>query len=378
MQRCDFLIVGAGIAGASAGYELADYGNVVVLEREEAPGYHTTGRSAAQFLETYGNAAIRRLTRASRPFYEAPPEGFAEHPLLSPRPTIYLARDDQLDALAAFEAGEEAGTIDRLNAAEVAAQVQVLRPGYATAGLVEQSACDIDVHALHQGYLKGLRQRGGAVATRAEVSALARRDGLWQVETRAGAFAAPVLVNAAGAWADTLGEIAGATPIGLVPKRRTVITFDGPEGVDCRAWPLVADIEEQFYFKPESGRLLASPADETPMPPCDVQPEELDVAVIVDRIESATTLKVRRIEHKWAGLRSFVADKSPVIGFDEALEGFFWLAGQGGYGIQTAPAAGRTAATLITEGRLPEDVAALGVSPDELAPARLQRSAVEV
>ena len=321
---------------------------------------------------------IRRLTRASRAFYEKPPEGFAEHPLLSPRPSIFLARDDQLETLAAFEAGEEADTIDRLNAAEVAAQVPVLRPGYAAAGIVEQGACDIDVHALHQGYLKGLRQRGGEVVSRAEVSALTRRDGLWRVETRAETYAAPVLINAAGAWADTLGEIAGAAPIGLVPKRRTVITFDGPEGVDCRDWPLVADIEEQFYFKPESGRLLASPADETPMPPCDVQPEELDVAIVVDRIESATTLKVRRIEHKWAGLRSFVADKSLVIGFDEALEGFFWLAGQGGYGIQTAPAAGRTAATLITEGRLPEDVVGLGVSPDELAPARLQRSAVEV
>ena len=375
MQECDFLIVGAGIAGASAGYELAGHGRVVVLEREETPGYHTTGRSAAQFLETYGNAVIRRLTRASRAFYEKPPEGFAEHPLLSPRPSIFLARDDQLDTLAAFEAGEEADTIDRLNAAEVAARVPVLRPGYAAAGIVEQGACDIDVHALHQGYLKGLRQRGGQVVSRAEVSALTRRDGLWRVETRAETYAAPVLINAAGAWADALGEIAGAAPIGLVPKRRTVITFDGPEGVDCRDWPLVADIEEQFYFKPESGRLLASPADETPMPPCDVQPEELDVAIVVDRIETATTLKVRRIEHKWAGLRSFVADKSLVIGFDEALEGFFWLAGQGGYGIQTAPAAGRTAATLITEGRLPEDVAGLGVSPAELAPARLRRHA---
>ncbi len=373
MQTCDYLVIGAGIAGASAAYELAATGRVIVLEREEAPGYHTTGRSAAQFIETYGNSVIFGLTRSSRGFFEAPPEGFCEHPLLSLRPVIYIARDDQLEALRQFEeeARERTPAIARLTPREIAERVPILRDDYLSAGLVDEESSDIDVHALHQGYLKGLKRLGGAVVPRAEVSALTRKAGLWEAETSAGRFCAPLLVNAAGAWADVVGALAGARSIGLVPKRRTAITFDGPEGVDCQGWALVGDVGEQFYFKPESGRLLASPADETPMPPCDVQPEELDVAIVVDRIERATTLKVRTIAHKWAGLRSFVADKSLVIGFDERLEGFFWLAGQGGYGIQTAPAAAKTAASLITAGTLPSAVADLGVRPQSLAPSRL-------
>ena len=378
MTDCDFLIIGAGIAGASAAYELAPHGKVVLLEAEAAPGYHSTGRSAAQFLETYGNAVVRGLTRASRPFYEAPPPGFAEHALLSPRPALYIAREDQLDKLAELEADVRRLTpeIARLSAEEARARVPVLRDGYVAAGLMEPAAMDIDVHALHQGYLKGLRQRGGMMVVNAEVQALSRAARAWQVETKAGRYSAPVVVNAAGAWSEQLGALAGAAAIGLQPKRRTVITFDGPDALDCRSWPVVADIGEQFYFKPDAGRILASPADETPVPPCDVQPEELDVAITVDRLETATTLQVRRIAHNWAGLRSFVADKSLVIGFDEGLEGFFWLAGQGGYGIQTAPAAAQVAAALITDGKLPDDVAAFGVKTEDLAPARLPHRAV--
>jgi D-arginine dehydrogenase len=195
----------------------------------------------------------------------------------------------------------------------------------------------------------------------------------WVAETRRGPIAAPVVVNAAGAWCDELARLAGARPVGLTPKRRTVITFDPPTGVDPTGWPLIIDIDERFYFKPEAGRILASPADETPMPPCDAQPEELDVAIAVDRVETATTLQVRRITHKWAGLRSFVADKTLVIGMDGEQDGFFWLAGQGGFGIQTAPGAARAAAGLITSGRLPEDLLALGLTPDDLAPDRLRR-----
>ena len=231
---------------------------------------------------------------------------------------------------------------------------------------------DIDVHALHQGYLKGLRRRGGEVAVEAQVTAMHRTAGEWRVESRAGSFSAPLVVNAAGAWADEIARLAGARPIGLVPKRRTVITLDGPEGLDLRAWPLAVTIDESFYFKPDSGRLLASPADETPSPPCDAQPEELDVAVTVERVESVTTLPVRRIAHKWAGLRSFAADKSLVIGPDPDAEGFVWLAGQGGYGIQTAPAAARTATALATGADLPEDVTALGLRAEDLAPGRLR------
>ena len=378
MTDCDFLIIGAGIAGASAAYELAPHGKVVLLEAEAAPGYHSTGRSAAQFLETYGNAVVRGLTRASRPFYEAPPPGFAEHALLSPRPALYIAREDQLDKLAELEADVRRLTpeIARLSAEEARARVPVLRDDYVAAGLMEPAAMDIDVHALHQGYLKGLRQRGGTMVVNARVQALSRNARAWKVESKAGRYSAPVVVNAAGAWSEQLGALAGAAAIGLQPKRRTVITFDGPDALDCRSWPVVADIGEQFYFKPDAGRILASPADETPVPPSDVQPEELDVAVTVDRLETATTLQISRIAHKWAGLRSFVADKSLVVGFDDKLEGFFWLAGQGGYGIQTAPAAAQAAAALITLGKLPHQVAEFGVSAEDLAPARLTRHPV--
>jgi len=376
MKICDFLIIGAGIAGASAACELSAHGRVIVLEREDAPGYHTTGRSAAQFIETYGNRVIRHLTRASRAFYVAPHRGFAEHPLVKTRPALFIAREDQLDDLARFEEDVRplAPTIERLSSREVAQLIPVMREDYVAAGVIEPESMDIDVHALHQGYLSRLRRRGGEVVVNAQVAALSRQADTWRVETRAGRFAAPVVINAAGAWSDELARLAGARPIGLQPKRRTAITFDGPDGMSCGAWPLVADIGEKFYFKPESGRILASPADETPMPPCDVQPDEIDIAITVDRIETATTLKVRRIEHKWAGLRSFVADKSLVIGFDDAVQGFFWLVGQGGYGIQTAAAAARTAAGLIIAGQLPDDIAELGLRAEDIGPGRLRRT----
>ena len=373
----DFVVIGAGIAGASAGYELSRHGRVAVLEREDAPGRHSTGRSAAMYIETYGNAEIRCLTRASRAFYENPPEGFCDHPLLSQRGVMMIADDGQMDELAGFEEeiGAPAPGIDRLSRDGAVERVSILKPDAAAAAVLEHDASDIDVHALHQGYLKGLRQRGGEVVVNAEVSALRRDGDNWRVETRAGTFSAPVVVNAAGAWSDEVAMLAGARPVGLVPKRRTAITIDVPQGVESGEWPVVADIGEQFYFRPESGRLMVSPADETEMPPCDVQPDELDVAITVDRFETATSVKVSRIEHKWAGLRSFVADKCLVIGFDDEVEGFFWLAGQGGYGIQTAPAAARTAASLIVSGVLPDDVAATGLEPAALAPDRpaLQR-----
>jgi D-arginine dehydrogenase len=239
-------------------------------------------------------------------------------------------------------------------------------------GLLEPDAMDIDVHALHQGYLRGLRARGGSLVCGAEARLLAHDGADWQVETAAGGFAAPVVVDAAGAWADELGRMAGAAPIGLVPKRRTAITFDPPAGLPIDRWPAVIDIDEQWYFKPDAGRLLASPADETPSPPCDAQPEEMDIALAVDRIERAASFRIRRIEHKWAGLRSFVADKTPVVGFDDRVEGFFWLAGQGGYGIQTSPAMGRLAAALAAGEGVPADLATLGVDAAALSPRRLR------
>jgi D-arginine dehydrogenase len=349
-ETCDILVIGAGIAGASAAYEMSADAHVVVLEQESQPGYHTTGRSAALFTETYGNLTIRTLTSAGRAFFQAPPAEFGEHPLLTPRGTLLTARADQTEAIA-------------LNPA--------LNPDYIAAAIYEPAARDIDVHALHGGYLRGLRQRGGRLVTGAGVQALSRDGGTWVVITRAGHFAAPIVVNAAGAWCDEVAGLAGVRPCGLVPKRRTVFTFDAPDGLDISAWPATIDIDEQFFFKPDAGRIIGSPADETPSPPCDAQPEELDVALGIDRIEKATNLTVRRLVNKWAGLRSFVADKTPVVGFDPQADGFFWLVGQGGYGIQTSPALSRAVAALITTGDLPAELTARSLKKAMLAPARL-------
>ncbi|WP_119419203.1 NAD(P)/FAD-dependent oxidoreductase [Desertibaculum subflavum] len=370
----EFIVIGAGMAGASAAYELAAKGRVIVLERESQPGYHTTGRSAALYAETYGNQVIRAITTASRAMYMQPPPGFTDHPMLSPRGTVIIGRADQQAALdRAYEEGRQlVGSIRRLTGEEVRRMVPILRPEHAVAAIMVPDDMDIDVHALHQGYLKGLRARGGSVITDAELRGLSRINGEWKLETAAGGFTAPVVVNAAGAWADVVGGMVGAAPIGLVPKRRTALTFDPPSGADITHWPAVIDADEQWYIKPEAGRILASPADETPSDPCDAQPDEMDVAICVDRVMTATTLDIRRITHRWAGLRSFVKDKTPVVGFDDKVEGFFWLAGQGGYGIQTAPAMGRIAAALARREALPADVAALGITPADLAPQRLR------
>ncbi len=372
--RADFLIVGSGIAGASAAYELAAEARVVVIERESQPGYHSTGRSAAIYSETYGNATIRALTTGSRDFLLHPPAGFSDQPLLKPRGTLIIGRADQREKLMRVfdECRKLVPSIQLLDQREILARVPVIRPDQAALGMLEPDAMDIDVHAVHQGFLRGLRRRGGAVITAAEGLRAARRGDLWQVETPAGSFAAPVLVDAAGAWAETFATLCGAAPVGLGPKRRTVIIFVPPPGLAIADWPQVIDAEETFYFKPEVGRILATPADETPIAPCDVQPEDIDVAICIDRIEGATTLSVPRVERKWAGLRSFVADRTPVVGFDPALAGFFWLAGQGGYGIQTSSAMGRTAAALARGRDIPADLADLGVTAAALSPARFK------
>lgn len=369
----DFLVIGGGIAGASAGWALAAHGRTAVLERESAPGYHTTGRSAAQYTELYGSPAIRALARLSKPFLDAPPPGFADRPLLSPRGALFVgAAGDaaEIEALLGFADGRP-GIVRDVGAAGALALVPALRPEFAKYALHEPGSQDIDVHSLHGGFLKALRAAGGILATDAEVTALERRQGRWHAQTAAGRFSAPVLVNAAGAWADSLAALAGVRPIGLVPKRRTAIRFAPDPQMDIARWPLTIDAAETWYIKPDAGRLMGSPADETPSPPCDAQPEELDVALAVDRIERATTLSIRRIEHRWAGLRSFAPDKTPVVGFAPDAEGFFWLAGQGGYGIKTSPAMAEATASLIRTGRLPERYAAEGLTEGMLAAQRL-------
>lgn len=368
----DFIVIGAGIAGASAAYELSKSANVLLLEREARPGYHTTGRSAAFFTLNYGNQIIRGLTTASRDFLSHPPDGFSEAPLLQLHPTVTIGRADQK---ASFEknlaaATASAGEVEPLALSELAALVPVLRPGYAAYAHIERDSFAMDVDLIHGGFLKGFAAHGGALTVGAEATGLARDGGVWKVATSAGSFEAPVVLNAAGAWADEIAKLAGAEPVGLEPRRRTVIIFAAPDVPSVDRMPLVIDTDEEFYFKPEAGKILASPADETPSLPCDAQPEELDVALAADRVQRATTFEIRHIEHKWAGLRSFVADRTPVVGADPGADGFIWLAGQGGYGIMTSPAMGRAAAAVATGAAWPADLSAHGVEPDSLSRAR--------
>ncbi len=371
-SRADFLVIGAGIAGASVAFELAGRNaQVIVLEREPRAGMHSTGRSAAIFSEIYGNNPVRALSRATRKFLFEPPPGFTDVPLVSPRETLFIAPPDQVAALRAMRTEPDVAAGTRRMTSEAAlARVPILRQEFVAEALLEPEANDIDVSALHEGFLRGARKRGATLVTDAAIGAIERRGGEWIVRTPGANYAAPVLINAAGAWVDEVALMAGVKPLGFEPKRRTVVTFDVRPDLKIADWPLVIDAEETFYFKPDAGRILLTPADETPSPPCDAQPEEIDIARAIDRFETLTTERVRRIAAKWAGLRTFAPDRTPVVGFDTAAEGFFWLAGQGGYGMQTSSAMARTAAALAAGEPVPADIAAHGVMASALTPRR--------
>ena len=374
-RRCDFLILGGGIAGASVGYWLAPHARVTVLERESQPGYHSTGRSAALFMESYGTPQVRALTMASREFLERPPAGFAEHPLLSPRGALIVAAPGQEAALhAQWRVLQEISPRARLlDVQQTRHLVPVLRPEKVAAAVHEPDAADMDVHAIHQGYLRGLRRAGGEVICDAPVTAIERTGSLWRVTAGAQVHEAPVLINAAGAWADELARLAGIRPIGLQPRRRSAFIFAPPDGLRVVGWPMAIGVGEDWYFKPDAGMLLGSPANADPVAPQDVQPEELDIALGIDRIQEMTTLAIRRPTRTWAGLRSFVADGDLVGGVDPAAEGFFWLAAQGGYGIQTSAAMGEGCAALARGLPLPDRLARFGLTAAMLSPTRLHR-----
>lgn len=375
MQPYDFVIIGAGIAGASAGWELAAHRRVLLLEREAQPGYHTTGRSAALYSATYGTPNICALTRASRAFYDAPPPEFGSAPILTPRGVVYLAGPDQLDLLEAAyaEALPRNPQVRRLTREELLEQAPCLRPEAVAAGMSEPGAADIDVHALHQGYLRGLRRRGGEIRTHAEVTALQRGEEGWHITLADGeVLRARAVVNAAGAWADVVAAQAGVPPIGLEPRRRTAFTFPVPAGMQAAHWPAVIGIAEDYYFKPDAGQMLGSPANADAVAPHDVVPEELDVALGIHRIEQVTCFQIRRPSHTWAGLRSFVADGDLVIGWDNHVPGFFWLAAQGGYGIQSAAGAALLTRQLALGEPLAPELAREGVDVAGLSPARLR------
>jgi D-arginine dehydrogenase len=373
-RTADCIVIGGGIAGASAAYELQARGSVCLLEREPMPGLHTTGRSAAFLVESYGKPTVQRLTRAGRGFLESPPEGFTNTPILRPRPSLTIAREDQRQRLVdetklAVEAGADLREVDLETASRMC---PVLRPGYVAAAVLEPGARSIDVAALLDGYLRGFRARGGELRSNAEVTALSVASGGtgWEVRLGDECLSAAVVVNAAGAWGEHVGRLAGARSIGLRPLRRTAITFDPPEGAQIQEWPCLLDADEDFYLKPEGAQLLASPCDETESEPCDAQPEDLAVALAADRVQRATTVEIRHIRRRWAGLRSFVADRAPAIGMDAELGGFFWLVGQGGFGIMTSSAAARATAGLIADGVLPEALVSAGLRESDLSPER--------
>lgn len=376
MREFDVVIVGAGIAGASLAWRLAGQRRVLLLEREAQPGLHATGRSAAMFMESYGPPMVRALTRASRAFYTQPPAGFCELPLLLPRGVLYLALHEQQAQLEATWAAMQAAgqAVQRVSAAEALARVPCLQAGRVAGAIAEPEATDLDVHALHQGFLRGARRQGVDLRCNAEVQGAVHDGRRWTVELAGGeTLHADRLVDAAGAWADELALRAGVAPLGLEPRRRSAFTFAAPAGVDPAAWPAVVDIDERWYFKPDAGRLLGSPANADPTHPHDVQPEELDIALGIHAIEQATTLAIRRPASTWAGLRTFAPDGEIVIGADAAQPAFFWLAGQGGYGLQSAAGASRLAAALLLGEPLPDELIVQGVDPAAVSPHRFKK-----
>jgi D-arginine dehydrogenase len=370
---CEYLIIGAGIAGVSVGFWLAPHGRTVVLEAAAQPAYHATGRSAAMIIDSYGPAQVRALSLVSREFFQRPPARFADTALLRRRGALVLGRHGQEDLLDAHWSVVRTVSPQavRLSPREVVQLVPVVREDLLVGGVLEPEAADIDVHALHQGYLRGIREHGGQIRCDTTVTRAERIDGRWVLEASGARYRAAVLVNAAGAWCDEIARLAGVSPIGLVPKRRTAFIFAPPQDVVTDEWPLCAAADWSWYMKPDAGRLLGSPANEDPVAPQDVQPEDMDIVLGIDAIERMTTLEIRRPMSAWAGLRSFVADGNLVGGFDGEVPGFFWIAGQGGYGVQTSAAMGEACASLLRDRGIPGHIASCGVTEATLGPSRL-------
>ena len=346
-----------------------------MLEAEEQIGFHASGRSATMFHYALGDALVRSLTLASRSLFDDPPDGFTDAPLGQAMPILVHARAEEVAALEAEEAElARFASFEWLDEKGLRDTCPLLRigDGGAVRGLIDRNCLKIDQHALLQGYIRSIRRHGGEIVTGARVASASRSDGLWTVKSETGdRFEAAILVNAAGAWADVIAALAGVAPLGLEPLRRTIITFDAPDGADLERLPFTKTVGNELYFGPESGRLFASPMDEGPSDPCDAQPEELEVAVAAHRMEDRTTVEVRHIHSRWSGLRTFTPDRHPAVGFDPVADGFFWLAGQGGFGLQTAPALSAIASALITRRAWPVP----GVEPSALDPARFIRQA---
>jgi D-arginine dehydrogenase len=360
----DIAIIGAGIAGAGLAADLAGDFKVVLLEQESRPGYHSTGRSAAMFIQNYGNDTIRALTRASAPLFRAEASDSFPTPLLSPRGSMNVANPAGLADHQKLL--EDSDGLREISVAEAVAMVPALRMEAIAAASYEEDAQDIDVAALHQGWLRAAKMAGATILTDAAVTRADHAGGVWTIETPKVRVLARIIVNAAGAWADQVARSCGLAPIGLTPKRRSIAVLPTPNGFDSRRWPLISDAAETWYMKPDAGRLLVSPADQDPVEPHDAFVDDLVLAEGLDRFQQAVVFPVDRVERNWAGLRTFAADRTPVAGFDSTADGFFWLAGHGGYGIQTSPALSRLAGQMIRRASLPVEMQGLvpALSPD--------------
>lgn len=372
----DFIVIGGGIAGTSIAWELSASQHGVVLEREEAFGYHTTGRSAATSVELLQNQTTHTLTRASREFMKNPPEGFTESPLLKPSGCFITANAAEQTWLeTAYEEARAQGVEATLvSGNEIARQIPIIKesPDAIHTGIYEPDAQRIDVDALLQGYIKGAKARGCELHRGIVIDAIKQHHDMWHVKAGDKTFIAPIVINAAGAWADEIAKMADLAPMGLEPKRRTIVTFSAPDQYDISNWPMIGDIGGTFYFLPEAGQLMGSSADKTPSPPCDSQPEELDIATAVYNIEQHTHLKIDKIHHKWAGLRTFAPDELPIVGYDPKAHGFFWFAGQGGFGIQVAPALASIGAALALDAEFESLAKTMNLDLDKILPDRLR------
>jgi D-arginine dehydrogenase len=369
-MTADIIVIGAGMAGASVAAHLAAHYRVLILEMEDRPGYHTTGRSAALYEPNYGPPAIKALSRASKSWFDAPPPGFADRAVLSDRPTLFIVLEGQEKSEAEF--ARHAKDVERISVQETSRLVPILRESALLGAYLDRSTADIDVDILHQAYLRLFRARGGSLVVSAEVADLVNRNDSWNCRTKAGDFSAGLIVNAAGAWGDVVAQRAGLKPLGLQPKRRSVALIPAPDGYDVRDWPATADVGETFYFKPTGGVLMLSPADATPVDPHDAYADDMMIAEGVARFEAASTLEVKHLQRSWGGLRTFTPDGDPAVGRDPDCEAFFWLVGQGGYGIQTAPALSLAAAALIETGAIPGMISSFGVAESELSPSRFR------
>lgn len=366
----DFIVIGAGIGGASVAAHLSESATVVILEMEDRPGYHTTGRSAASFEPNYGPIPMLALTRASANFFKIPPTGFTDAPLFSPRGSLYLAADGE-EAATEYLLSKSEG-LEEISEQEAIELLPILRPGYAKRAFLDKATGDLDVDLLHRGYLRQLKMAGGVLYSNAEVIALAYHTGLWVVESKLGKFSAPVVINAAGAWGDVVAKLAGVAPVGLVPKRRSIGVVPVNDHPGFEKWPMMMDVADTWYAKPQSGKMIVSSADATPVEPHDAYADDMAIAEGIERLMTATTFEVTHLDHSWGGLRTFVPDGNVVVGFDPYTDGFFWLVGQGGYGIQSAPALSRLAAALAQHKPVPEDVLEAGLNITDIHPERLR------